>query len=133
MTETSSNPAFKLTVYEPDVTGEEICIGDVSALLAEAPYALRRLEILAEKTIRQPDEIWSEWSNIPLSGIETQFRPAGPITIRRYIARFRIEGQLICVTALTEIDSVGWRVREVLDGEAAVNAARTGVLCYRRG
>lgn len=128
MTDGPSGP-----IYEPDVTGEGVCVDDVAFLLADAPFALRRLEQLAEDTIRQPDEIWSEWSDVPLAGIDTLFQPQGPVTIRRYIARFRIEGQIICLTALTETDAGGWRVREVIEGDATAHAARAGVLCYRRG
>ena len=113
-----------------DSTGEEVAL-DVSPTLFADPH-VRRCTRLVALTLQQPEEIWYEWSEVLLAGILTRFVPDGWGVVRRYIARYQVDDELIAITVLTTIGSKGWIPREVALGEAAMEAARRGWLAYRQ-
>jgi phage-Barnase-EndoU-ColicinE5/D-RelE like nuclease2 len=114
-----------------DVTGEPVRVDNIPAHCFQPP--LNVYAKLIARTIQKPQEIRYEWSAIPIPNFATAFTLEQAVLIRRYMARYEMEGEVHALTILTSIGSDGWYVRDVVAGEGAFAAARCGHLAYRVG
>ncbi|HEX7128296.1 MAG TPA: phage minor head protein [Thermodesulfobacteriota bacterium] len=82
----------------------------------------RRAARLLVATIRQPDEVWWRWVTLA---------DDTPALVRRYLARFPLEGEAALLGVLVEVGQDGWSATTTTDA-AAVEAWRGGTLAYTR-
>jgi hypothetical protein len=113
-----------------DPTGEMVVI-DNSAVLTADPAVKRAIRLVAD-TLTNSDEIWYEWTDQPLGGAIPCFAMAATGIVRRYLARFQVDDDLIHLAALATVAPAGWALREIHVSEAALTAARRGWLAHRR-
>ena len=124
-----------------DVTGEPLIVddsffyrggikGDASTEKLVDSDRRARVRLMAEG-LRDPDEVWYVW--------EDAKRADGTMTkrlVRRYVARFTIDGKVRPIVVVMDISADGWKGITAI---AAPNAnyatspkVRRGVLAYRR-
>ncbi len=113
-----------------DVKGEPVIVA-LPAHCLQPP--LNRYVRLVADTIKEPQEIWYEWISTPIPGVETVFTLDAATVVRRYLARYLINDEIIALTVITTIGCDGWGVRDVVVGEDAQVAARSGIFAYREG
>jgi phage-Barnase-EndoU-ColicinE5/D-RelE like nuclease2 len=114
-----------------DVVGEPVQVANVPAHCLQPP--LNVYAKLIALTIQEPQEIWYEWTAIPIPNTATVFTLDRAALVRRYIASYDIESKVHALTIVTTIGPGGWEVRDVAVGEDALAAARCGNLAYRAG
>jgi phage-Barnase-EndoU-ColicinE5/D-RelE like nuclease2 len=114
-----------------DVVGEPVQVANVPAHCLRPP--LNVYAKLIARTIQDPQEIWYEWTSIPIPNTATVFTLDCAALVRRYIANYDIDGEVHALTIITTTGPDGWEVRDVAVGEGALAAARCGNLAYRAG
>lgn len=113
-----------------DKTGEQLLLSDALFLNKSGNLKItkrmrhRDLMLLA-KTIKEPDEIWWTWEEYP-KGRST--------LLRRYLARYIIEGSQTQGFALFDFTPHGWHGVTTMkpDRQNYIEKQRVGALVYRR-
>lgn len=93
-----------------------------------SPERIEAINLLAE-TLADPDEIWTFWDEWPQRGKN----PPGRRLVRRYVARFEIEGRTQRYLVIMDYGEGGWRGLSAYPKEKGDEArVRGGTLVYRR-
>ncbi len=113
-----------------DKVGEPVAIGaDLFAMpdgrIKVTKRGRERTLLLLADTIKDPDEIWWRWEEFPKG--KTQL-------LRRYVARWRVEGRKVDAITVFEVGRDGWSGVTAFpaDREAYLRRQRGGTLAYRR-
>lgn len=118
-----------------DVAGEKLVITDdlfrnIRGDLKILKRGRERFIQLLAQTIKDPDEIWM--------ARETHYARSADVIRRRYVARWRIEGEAKPVLGVFELGKDGWRGVTGFQAESSKEVtdmladARRGELVYRR-
>jgi phage-Barnase-EndoU-ColicinE5/D-RelE like nuclease2 len=114
-----------------DVVGEPVQVANLPTHCLQPP--LNVYAKLVAHTIQKPQEIWYEWTSIPIPNFPTVFTLERAAVVRRYIANYGIDSEVHALTIITTTGPDGWEIRDVIVGERAMHAARCGTLAYRKG
>lgn len=121
-----------------DPTGEKLIIDDSFWVAGDGRSKITKrgrqqfLWFIAE-TLKNPDEIWSTWEvDDPAQRLPDTPAKAGGI-VRRFIARFQVEGETRNLVIFLELSRDGWSGMTAFNtSEKYLQARRHGVLEYRR-
>ena len=122
---TLTRPAvFTDAIGEPLVISADLFRGGDGKIKIRKRGRERSLLLLAD-TIKAPDEIWWIWEEFPRGGMTL---------LRRYLARWDIEGESAPVMALFDVGKDGWRGVTAFraDRVSYLENQRGGTLAYRR-
>jgi hypothetical protein len=135
------NQAIGMTgdfVVISDPTGERIVVDDSFWLGADGLSKItkrgrhRFLRLIAE-TLRNPDEIWSTWVVDDPSLRRTGTKPQAAGIVRKFVGRFKVEGETRAINILLELGPDGWRGLTAFNSsDKYLQDRRNGVLEYRR-
>ncbi len=116
---TASRPAlFRDVLDEPMLVGREMFVRRSSGTLKVSKRGRERYLGLIADTIRQPDEVWWTW----------QTRRRGkPELIRRYFARWDVDGESVPIVVVFEVGKHGW------SGLTSFRATDVELVLRRRG
>jgi hypothetical protein len=125
-----------ITITDP--VGEPIIVDDSFWLGADGLSKIRkrdrhRVVKLIAQTLQSPDEIWTSWEGDDPAKRGAGVSPKSARVVRRYLARFVVDGEEANIAIIVQIDRDGWKSVTSFDPTPkAFEKRRGGVLQYRR-
>jgi phage-Barnase-EndoU-ColicinE5/D-RelE like nuclease2/Phage Mu protein F like protein len=125
-----------ITITDP--VGEPIIVDDSFWNGADGLTKIRkrdrhRVAKLIAQTLQSPDEIWVSWEGDDPTKRRAGVTPKSSRAVRRYLARFVVDGEEKNIAIIVQIDRDGWKSVTSFDPtEKAFEKRRGGVLQYRR-
>jgi phage-Barnase-EndoU-ColicinE5/D-RelE like nuclease2/Phage Mu protein F like protein len=121
-----------------DLVGETIIVDESFWIGADGLSKIRkrdrhRIVKLIAQTLQSPDEIWVSWEVDDPTKRRAGVASKHPRAVRRYLARFVIDGEEKNIAIIVQIDRDGWKsVTSFNPTDKAFEKHRGGVLQYRR-
>jgi len=106
------------------VVGKELFVDSRTGALTANKQGLGKWLLMIADALKRPDEIWTR-----IDWVEALKKA---VARRRYLARFKVDGDVSPTLIVVEVGTDGWASSVTPDNGAAADGVRQGIRLYQR-